>query len=302
MHGGGEPTLHWELLQRLVTLSRDIASSHRIGWWGYIATHGVLSTAKANWLAEQFDLIGLSCDGPPEIHDRQRPTRSGRSTSDQVERTARCFRRRGTPFVARATITPATIDRQVEIVDYLHAALGAGEIRFEAVYQQQGFTADDAPRFADAFLAAQDRARSLGCDLSMSGARLDEIHGPFCNVLRQTLQITPDGAANACFLHADSRDAEAMPFVVGQLDEESGELQVDSQRIDQIRRRVLAIPGRCEDCANMYHCARDCPDACPITAPEGRWNEEPGFRCRVQRLLAQHWIRQAVDNEPEESN
>jgi sulfatase maturation enzyme AslB (radical SAM superfamily) len=51
LHGGGEPTLHWELVERLESLTRQIAVQWDIEWFGYIATNGVVSEKKARWLA-----------------------------------------------------------------------------------------------------------------------------------------------------------------------------------------------------------------------------------------------------------
>jgi hypothetical protein len=41
----------------------------------------------------------------------------------------------------------------------------------------------------------------------------------------------------------------------------------------------------CADCFNRYHCARACPDRCPAFGAQAAREREPGFRCRVQRLL-----------------
>jgi hypothetical protein len=47
---------------------------------------------------------------------------------------------------------------------------------------------------------------------------------------------------------------------------------------------------------NVYHCARDCPDVCLLTAGRERV-EAPGFRCRVQKLLAHELIREMAWNQ-----
>lgn len=297
-HGGGEPTLHWELLQRLVALTRRVAGMHGIDWWGYIATHGVLSETKAEWLARHFNLLGLSCDGPPAIQNAQRPTARGAGTARIVERTARIVTRIGTPFIVRATITPETVHNQSDIVRYLHQHLGAIGIRFEPVYRGDGdprpaFRVEDAEPFATAFLAAQRSAWAAGVDLSLSGVRPDEIHGPYCHVLRDVLQLTPDGGVSACFLCTDGRNprAEALGLTSRELDHLPAILDVD--RIARLRRRALKIPDRCQPCVNFYHCARDCPDACPVVEDDAQGPaRQGGFRCRLYRRLGEHWIGQ----------
>ncbi len=298
LHGGGEPTLHWELLQRLVSLTRRIATMHGIGWWGYIATHGVLSKNKAVWLASHFDLIGLSCDGPPEIQDRQRPTTAGVAASKVVERTARIFTRLGTPFVVRATITPETMNAQTSIVRYIQQYLGARIIRFEPVYQAGGnqktsFAPEDAKFFARYFQSAQEIANQLGCKLDLSGVRPEEIHGPYCNILRDVLQLTPDAGIAGCFLDTNRHDAMGKGTFLGQAAMGNAPPFMNMNRIAELRRSAMRIPTKCWSCVNIYHCVRECPEGCLVS---GEWTGSPnlaGFRCQLYQHLTEDWIYQS---------
>jgi oxygen-independent coproporphyrinogen-3 oxidase len=288
LHGGGEPTLEWDAVIRLVEGTRAIAAEAGVEWFGFLATNGVLAEERAAWLGREMNLVEISCDGPPEIQDRQRPMAGGGPSSPQVERTARVLRETGGRFLVRATITPETVERQTEIVRYLHETLGATEIRFEPVYRAAAFRAEQADWFVEHFLLAQREAQARGCDLSISGARLDEIHGPYCDVLRDTLHLLPDGTATACFFSTDGRNAEAP---VGKWDETRGEYTLDMERIAAHRRKALELPAWCRDCINVCHCARECPERCAVrdAAPEA-----PSFRCLVQRSLADTWIMEAA--------
>ena len=291
LHGGGEPTLDWESVVRLEEGTRAVAAEAGVGWFGFLATNGVMPEERAAWLGRRFDMVEISCDGPPEIQDRQRPLAGGGPTASHVVRTARALREAGGRFVVRATITPQTVARQSEIVSYLHEALGATEMRFEPVYRAEAFAPEQAEWFVDHFLEAQRKARALGCDLTFSGARLDEIHGPFCNVLRQTLHLLPDGTATACFFCTDGRGAEAAGAAIGRWDEARNEYTLDAERIAAHRRKALEVPEACRDCINLCHCARECPERCAVRdgAPE-----TPSFRCLVQRRLAEEWILEAA--------
>lgn len=298
LHGGGEPTLHWALLEEVVSVTRQVAARHGLEWWAYVATHGAISTEKAEWLSEHFSLIGLSCDGPVDIHDAQRPTRGGVGTSAIVERTARILAARGTPFVVRATVTRANMSRQTEIVRYLHDRLAASEIKLEPAYSANGslgpaFWPEDAAEFVGHFLAAEQVARELGCTVSVSGIRMDEIHGPYCNVLRDVLHLTPDGRATACFLTTEVSGPANDTLAIGSLSAAQG-FALDVERIARIRSLATRVPERCEQCVNVYHCARECPDVCVLPGHEPPPGEG-GFRCRVQKRLGQQWIVQAAE-------
>ncbi len=303
-HGGGEPTLDWSLLQRAWRLGSEIAAENDLHLWSYIATHGVLPEERVLWLAEHFDLIGLSCDGPPDVHGENRPSVSGAMTSDVVQRTAEILQSMEADFVVRATITRAAVDRQSEILEYLCDRLLARRVRFEPVYDarratQSGFHADDAELFVAHFLEARRTARGLGCDLQLSGVRLDEIHGPFCNPLREVLQLTPDGSASACFLSVGNGDAMDSTLRMGHLDERTGNFVIDRKRVAAQRLRASHLPLRCRECHNVYHCARDCPDVCLLTEDKPP-EDHGGFRCRVQEILARHEILEMAiaDAEP----
>jgi len=298
MHGGGEPTLHWTRLQQTVEDTRRIAAEAGIGWWGYIATHGVIEPERASWLADNFDLIGLSCDGPPDIHASQRQRLDGRETVAPVERTARILRERGARFIVRATITPNTVRRQAEIVVDLNQRMGADSLAFEPVYRAHRsddvFRAGDAEEFSRHFLAAQEVADALGCELRTTVVRLDEIHGPYCDVARNVLRLTPDGSATACFLSTDGRHDDFAPLVVGR--PESGAFVLDEERISRLRERVTRIPSRCTGCVNVYHCARECPQTCAAVDDDAFATED--FRCRSAQILSHSWIVDAVSGGP----
>jgi len=305
LHGGGEPTLHWDLLQEVLMKVRGVATEHGLTVWSYISTAGVISEDKARWLGSNIQRISLSVDGPPDIQDAQRPLRKGGSTFEHVQRTARVLRESGTEFAIRSTITRQTVSRQTEILVELHTRLGAQEFTFEPAYRAgtgDGWslsTEEDASLFVDHFLAAQQVAEVIGCTLQTSGARLDEIHGPYCNVLRQVLQLTPDGAAVSCFPCTDGTQPAFSECRIGSWDGESGSFRLDHPRIATLREVATQIPARCTDCVNIHHCARDCPDSCPAPLMVATHDAQGGFRCQVQKKLSEAWILNAVGIPPE---
>jgi coproporphyrinogen III oxidase-like Fe-S oxidoreductase/pyruvate-formate lyase-activating enzyme len=301
LHGGGEPTLHWGLLQQIVTVVKRVGAECGLTVWSYISTSGVLPEDRARWLAEHIDHISLSTDGPPEIQNTQRPLRDGRTTAEAVERTARVLRNCGAKFSVRCTITRNTVHRQVEILTDLSSRLGACEFVFEPAYRADQKTqwalntAEDAARFVDHFLAAQHFADAMGCDLQTSGVRLDEIHGPYCNVLRDVLQVTPDGVAVSCFVCTDGTQEAFAEHRIGHWEMANDTFVLDMPRAQALRASAAAVPDRCLSCHNIYHCARECPDVCPTPV-----TSDPkaigGFRCEVQRRLGQAWIIDALNS------
>jgi uncharacterized protein len=84
---GGEPTLlGLDYFRRIVELQqRHAMPGKRIR--NSLQTNGVLLDEEwCKFLAEERSLVGLSIDGPRELHDRYRVTRGGKPTFDAVWR------------------------------------------------------------------------------------------------------------------------------------------------------------------------------------------------------------------------
>ena len=302
-HGGGEPTLHRERVDSTMALLEEVASAHGVEIFRYVATNGVMSEEKARWLAGRFDLIGLSCDGPPDIQNRQRPLWGGRESAQVVERTAHILREEGCRLHGRATITGATLHRQAEIADYICRQLLPEEIHFEPVYVggktsvAKGLARQQAGEFVAHFLEAQQIASQNGVLLTSSGSRPGSIHGPYCHVFRSVLNLVPGGVATACFKITDADQVREKGAAIGALNGDNGRFEVDYRRIEELRRQLDVFPPECTDCFNRYHCARECPDLCPLDGDVYHSSSPPGlgFRCRVQKALAYAILQETAD-------
>jgi sulfatase maturation enzyme AslB (radical SAM superfamily) len=301
-HGGGEPTLHSQRVEQALALLDTAAEARGVELFRYVATNGVMSEEKAGWLARRFDLVGLSCDGPPDIQNSQRPRWGGGWTSQIVERTGRVLRQEGCRIHVRTTITPATLSRQAEIADYVCTQFAPEEIHVEPVYcggktsAAAGLHAHHAGAFVAHFLEARHVARRHGILLTCSGSRPNETHGPYCNIFRQTLNLVPGGVATACFKITRGARADERGATIGALNLETGRFELDAAQVQDLRRRLSIIPAECADCFNRYHCVRECPDRCPLDGSDRRVRPpEPGFRCRVAKALTYATLREKAE-------
>lgn len=301
-HGGGEPTLHREQVESALALLDLVASAHDVEPFRYVATNGIMSEQKAAWLARHFDLIGLSCDGPADIQNSQRPRWGGQGTSHILERTAYILREEGCRLHVRTTITGATLHRQVEIADYICQQFSPEEIHFEPVYlggrtsTATKLGAHQAQEFVTHFLQARELARKHGISLLSSGSRPGSIHGPYCHVFRHVLNLVPGGVATACFKVTDAAQVRERRVVIGTLNPETEHFEIDHPQVQGLRRQLDATPPECAGCFNRYHCARECPDHCPLDdACFSHDSAEPGFRCRVQKALTYATLRETAE-------
>jgi sulfatase maturation enzyme AslB (radical SAM superfamily) len=301
-HGGGEPALHRERVESALTTLEGIASAHDVEPFRYVATNGVMTEEKAAWLARHFDLIGLSCDGPADIQNNQRPRWNGEGTFHIVERTAHVLREEGVEFQVRTTITGASLHRQADIANYICQQFSPEEIHFEPVYIggrtsiATGLGAHQAGDFVKHFLEARKIARQYGIRLLCSGSRPDSIHGPYCHVFRHTLNLAPGDVATACFKVTDVAHVVEKGAAIGAMNRRTGRFEIDQSRVQELRRQLGPIPPRCADCFNCYHCVRECPDRCPLDKKTSEVSPEPSFRCRTQKALAYATLRETAEN------
>lgn len=299
-HGGGEPTLCHNHIEAALDVVEAAARASDLDIVRYVATNGLLSEDKAVWLAGRFDLIGLSCDGPPAIHDRQRPRADGRGSSETVKRIAHILRQEGAVLHVRATITRRSLHRQAEVAEYICSQLAPHEIHFEPVYRGGrtsaaiSLSADQAPAYVTHFLAAQGVANAYGIPLYGTGSRPADIHGPFCHVFRQVLNLLPGGLATACFKISRADETSEKDAAIGLLNRVTGRFEIDQRHVQALRRRLGEHLVACRVCFNRYHCARECPDHCPLDGERPGIGAEPGFRCRVQQAMTLAVLQQAA--------
>lgn len=298
-HGGGEPALDQPFAEHILDTVESVARRYGLSLLRYIATNGTMSEQKATWLAERFDMVGLSCDGPADIQNSQRPRLGGGDTAKAIERTARIIHAAGKTLHVRVTVTRDSAARQPEIADYICAHLRPAEIHVEPVYRvgrgEQDETAlRDAEGFTRAFLEARAIARRWGVPWLNSGSRPGEIHGPYCHVMRDVLQLVPGEIATTCLKTTDRVQADAGGYTIGGSDGHGG-FTIYAERIAAIRSSLAATPDSCQSCFNRYHCVRACPEYCPVTDNNQRLGS---FRCQVHQLLANALIRETATSLP----
>lgn len=292
IHGGGEPTFHPGLLETVLGAVTVIADGAGLPLFRYIATNGVFSEDRAHWLADNFDLVGLSVDGPPAIQDYQRPLAGGGGSGALVERTASILREEGVRVAVRTTITPRSMSLQATIARYLCEAIDPESIAFEPVYcggragDDLQFIAGDVPEFLEAFRSAQSIASEYDIPLTLSGTREGSIHQAYCHLFRNVLNLTPDGGATICFKSTGGRGESSERVCIGYASE--GAISFDQRRIDALRVSLSTIPAGCSSCFNRFSCVKSCPDRCllDVTVP----TIETPFRCALLKALAYEQI------------
>ena len=134
---GGEPTLMGlDFYGRAVALQRKFAAGKRIG--NTLQTNGVLLDDQwARFLADEKFLVGLSLDGPEELHDRYRRNRDGAPSFARTMRALETLKRSRVEFNVLACINRETSQRPKDVYRFFRRN-GVQFIQFIPVAERAG--------------------------------------------------------------------------------------------------------------------------------------------------------------------
>jgi uncharacterized protein len=132
---GGEPTLlGLEFFRAAVELQRRYADGRRVR--NALQTNGVLIDGQwAEFLAANDFLVGVSIDGPPELHDRFRRDPAGRPTSERVVEAIGVMKRAGVEFNTLTVVNRRTSRQPLEVYEFLKG-IGSTFLQFIPVVER----------------------------------------------------------------------------------------------------------------------------------------------------------------------
>ena len=210
---GGEAMLSWDLITRLVKYGEEQAAllGKHIVW--KLSTNGTLFPSGSFQFLKnhRFELL-IDIDGPPEVHDRNRPFHNGRGSAAIVSSNYRRLRETGvSPISLRATVTPSF----PQVPDIYATLLGMrpDEIRIIPQFFDFG-SVGWSEETLDALLAGYEELAgdmlSRIIDETYRGIRLDpftafiyllctrEKKRRYCGIAGSIIAVTPDGRLYPC--------------------------------------------------------------------------------------------------------
>ena len=224
-------------------------------------TNGLFDENFCEWIADHFDTIVLSLDGPVDIQDRHRPGRNGRSAFSVVERNASIFSESTVELVLRACITDKTATRMREIAEWMAWKFHPSTICFEPLTptpqsSAAGLQPPDPWEFAHNFLEAARLLDNQGIEVLYSTANLHEIRNSFCPVGNDALIVAPDGEISACYLLPSDWESKGLDLKIGRVSDQG--FHFDSDAVQRVRQLAGRTKPLCVNCLCQYHCAGGC--------------------------------------------
>lgn len=245
---------------------------------GTIFNDEIAAFVKAHRIA-----FGISCDGPPAVHDRYRVDSKGRGSSRNVERTLRDALDKFSRVMVNAVYRPETIGALPETLDYF-SALGVRQIYLSPDYSAP-WSPEDTANVSMAYDAVGERyidyyRRGDPHFVSLIDSKIAVIlRGGYqpqerCRMGTGELAFTPDGGIYPCERLVGQADGQHRIGHLGQ--GIKVELMAD-HRVDS----ASSTDGLCAQCSLKDFCMNWC--GCSNYFASGYYNRVSAFLCASEQ-------------------
>ncbi len=287
---GGEPTLMGlDFFQAVTRLQQKYGRRGAVVANGLQTNAMLLDDAFAACLARYRFLVGVSLDGPPEIHDCYRRAAAPASGSHAaVMRGIACLRRQRAEFNILTLVTAANVRRASAVYRYLCGAGFAYQqyipcVEYDTQGGRQPFAitgAEWGDFLCELFDCWRPDAGRVSIRLFDSMlARILRQPAGLCAMeddCRQYFMVEHNGDVYPCDFFAEPR------WRLGNINEDTwGQLR-QSPRYEEFGRRKRRLPAACDACPWLEFCAGDCPKH---RGPSG---EEISRLCAGWRVFFRH--------------
>ncbi len=260
----GEPTLEMELIKT------SHAHAVKVGPADIsfeLQTNGAFSSKAAAWIRNNIDVVWVSLDGPPEIHDAQRPFPNRSPSSPVVLRNIKKLLQGSCKVGIRPTITPLSITRMNEILQFSQH-LGVDALYFHHAIKSQGKNSKtegslyQVPLMEFARRYLEDVVPFIPAAGLFVGNFLtinfDEESPYYCRSCLACPQLTVDGYISACDKAPLGTDQRFRSMIIGRWDENAQQIHLFPDKIHHLQRRRIENMDPCRNCEIRLNCGGGC--------------------------------------------
>ena len=308
---GGEPTLLGvDYFRKVVELQGKYLNGKRIE--NAFQTNGILLDDRwGEFLAENKFLVGLSIDGPKELHDRYRVDKGGQPTFNRVMRGLAYLKKHGVEFNTLTVVQRHNSRYPLDVYRFLKEA-GSGFIQFIPIVERiAANTGPDglvliAPRAPQAATVSEWSVEALQygkflCRIFDEWVRNDvgRVYVQFFDVALEMWYGLP---ASLCIFRETCGDAMALEHngdlyscdhyvypenKLGNIMEHPLEsLVASAQQAKFGRDKRETLPRYCRECDVRFACNGECPKHRFIRTPDGE--EGLNYLCAGYKLFFHH--------------
>jgi uncharacterized protein len=298
---GGEPTLMGIEFYKRVMQAVKRWQKPGVSILHTIQTNGILlNPAWCEFLRDNRFLVGISLDGPRELHDTYRKDRGGRGTFDRVVRAVRLMQRERVEFNVLSTVNSMNSRHARAVYRFFRDELGARHLQFIPIVERIN---DDRRRL----LQQGDTVSDRSVEPELYGRFLIEIFDEwvrrdvgsvFVNTIDGVLAAWVCGRSSLCIFHPTCGGGVALEhngdlyscdhfvepkYLLGNILRTPLAQLVNSEpqrRFGEDKRDTL--PRYCRECKFLFACQGECPKNRFLRTPDG----EPGLNYLCAGLKA----------------
>ncbi|OED42226.1 anaerobic sulfatase maturase [Endozoicomonas sp. (ex Bugula neritina AB1)] len=133
---GGEPTTAGlDFFRKVIKYQQKFAHGKKVS--NSLQTNGVLINDEwATFLKEHEFLVGVSVDGPREIHDYYRVSQGGKPTFNKVMKGIEALKRHSVEYNTLTVVNNVNIEKPIEVYNFLKS-IGSTFLQFIPIVEQQ---------------------------------------------------------------------------------------------------------------------------------------------------------------------
>ena len=261
---GGEPTMNWDVVKRLVEYGRSIEEARGKHFRFILTTNGVLLNDEiTEFCNREMSNVVLSLDGRKEVNDRMRPTRNGKGSYDIiVPKFLKFAELRGDKdYFIRGTFTHENLEFSKDVLHF--ADLGFRKMSMEPVVagpeEPYAIREEDLPQIMEQYdlLAAEYvKRRREGRGFVFFHFQIDLRQGPCvakrlsgCGSGTEYLAVTPWGDLYPCHQFVGDED-----FLLGNVDEGITRPEIR----DEFKLCNVYAKPKCRECFARFYCSGGC--------------------------------------------
>ncbi|MGA1871232.1 MAG: radical SAM protein [bacterium] len=288
-HGGGEPTLNWNVLIETTKYIRKLSKALGLKPSVTCGTNGCIPVHRLNWIIENLDSICLSIDGPRHVHNAQRKKINGDGSFDDVCRTLRVLESNNFSYNIRTTTTKKLLTQLPEYFQFLKEnAPSSRGIQMEPMFPvgralKKKIEPPTSEEFLTGFQEAQELSKKLQYPVTYAACNVEKVRNEFCGAYGSNFIVTSTGFVTTCYEVATPDDSRWELFHIGRYDDRTRKFFINYDAIKNLRVVEEEKLQECRDCIAFLHCAGDCP-AKRVLLDSPR-NGNP--RCLVTRALTE---------------
>ena len=285
--GTGEPTLSFDLIKKTVRYARTKIDDVNF----QIQSNGIVKENVLNWLiGNKFSFI-ISCDGPPDIQNKQRPPLN-KNDVGTVEKTIKKLIESNCLAAIRGTVTNYSSKRMIEILEYFHN-LGVKTIDLEPVFLEG--RASERKSAYSRMVNFDEYEKNLlkSCELIEEYEMVFEngyirpagVNKRFCGFPHRVL--TTDGHIVSCLDYTPEKD-NPQEFVYGDYDQKTNKIVINQKKLMNCKKISVENMPDCLDCFLKSSCGGWC--FISNYYKTGSPLKPDRFRCKVIRNTTKKYL------------